>query len=260
MSKTICDTNIWYGVAKGKTPNFFNYDMPIPLIYNNIDEVSMTPKLITNFDFVRATIIAMHRHRLRGEEVIIHNPIHYLIRLDSKNYDSKFGPNYFGILDRFAKIADGVLTKSHFGSQEFIKEAEGRKEELKKFAEAFMVEMKLLKKNTLDRIRRNEISKKDIWSGDLSKDAQEIAKNIISFTSLTGYQISNSFNWNQVELFIKVLEMLLKEFIMTGLVFKANDWYDLTNLIYVAQGDKYCTEDEKWLRIIKSAGMGHYLA
>ena len=40
---------------------------------------------------------------------------------------------------------------------------------------------------------------------------------------------------------------------------KDNDWFDFSILAYVQPGDKYWTNDRKWLRLIKEAGCEEYL-
>ena len=109
-------------------------------------------------------------------------------------------------------------------------------------------------------MKRNEINKADVWKADMSDFAKYVAKDLIKFASLTSYDVSNTFDWGQVELFIKVLEQLLKELMLSYKTLEGNDWYDLTTLIYVEPGDKYYTYEDFWLRLIRDSGMAHYLA
>jgi hypothetical protein len=40
---------------------------------------------------------------------------------------------------------------------------------------------------------------------------------------------------------------------------KPNDWFDLAILAYVRPGDKFWTEDNRLIQMIKEAGCEHYL-
>lgn len=42
-------------------------------------------------------------------------------------------------------------------------------------------------------------------------------------------------------------------------VWKRNDLFDLYNLAYVRRGDKYWTNEKKWIKLIKEAGCEKYL-
>ena len=67
-----------------------------------------------------------------------------------------------------------------------------------------------------------------------------------------GGQISPALGWS-----IKVgLKGSLCSFFP---IMATNDWYDLFQLIYVQPGEKYWTKDTYWIKLIKKAGMQHYL-
>ncbi|MEM6269150.1 MAG: hypothetical protein AAF998_06905 [Bacteroidota bacterium] len=72
--------------------------------------------------------------------------------------------------------------------------------------------------------------------------------------------ISNTFNWDELELFQGVLGVWHNE-IETGAVtsIEVNDFHDLHNMVYVSPGDKYWTEDGLWKRRIEKAGLTEYL-
>ena len=108
-------------------------------------------------------------------------------------------------------------------------------------------------------IKKGEVSKSAYWSHDHSDFAKYVLSDLVQNMSIPKYSIPNDFDWDKIELFIKVFERFLKEIIMTKKVVKANDWYDVFNLIYVRKGDKYWTNEKYWLRLIDDSGMSRYL-
>lgn len=63
----------------------------------------------------------------------------------------------------------------------------------------------------------------------------------------------------EIELFTYTFNRWLLDLDVEGEMATVNDVIDLFNMIYVGQTDKYWTEEKKWLRKVKKAGMGHYL-
>ena len=114
MGKIICDTNVWYKVADGDIPAFFNSGMSIHATHSNIDELSVTHNLIYNFDQVQRIVVSIFKHH---NELILHNPVHYLIKKDDPSYQSPFSSNYTEILDLTEAIANRALDQSFFETE-----------------------------------------------------------------------------------------------------------------------------------------------
>lgn len=58
---------------------------------------------------------------------------------------------------------------------------------------------------------------------------------------------------------ILVLDKLFKDLETGERKWQRNDLFDLFNLAYVRRGDKYWTNEKKWIDIIKAVGCEHYL-
>ena len=63
----------------------------------------------------------------------------------------------------------------------------------------------------------------------------------------------------EYELLILVLDKFFKELETGERKWQRNDLFDIFNLAYVRRGDKYWTNEKKWIDIIKSVGCEHYL-
>lgn len=257
MGKIIYDTNVWYDIAKGGAPVFPNTGFPVHVTFCNIDEVAISANLVKDFDLLRQAIIAMMKN---PESAIIENPAHYMIKLEDKNFSQpSFKDRYNDILSDTEAIANGQLTQDFFQDQEIIDVIQKRKDELTSISEMLMISLEGIR--TIDRevLKTKQATKQKFWKADYSYLAKEIAKDLIKSTSQTGYQISDAFNWGQVELFISVFEQYIKDYIISNRKMQSNDWYDLWNLVYVQPGDKYYTYEKHWLMLINRAKMDHYL-
>ena len=63
----------------------------------------------------------------------------------------------------------------------------------------------------------------------------------------------------EYELLVLVLDKFSKELEIGERKWQRNDLFDLFNLAYVRRGDKYWTNEKKWINIIKAVGCEHYL-
>ena len=59
--RLICDTNIWYDIAQNGN-SIKNRKYQIAATYINIDELSITPNLLTDFELVQKSIIAIFKN------------------------------------------------------------------------------------------------------------------------------------------------------------------------------------------------------
>lgn len=63
----------------------------------------------------------------------------------------------------------------------------------------------------------------------------------------------------EYELLILVLDKFFKDLETGERKWQRNDLFDLFNLAYVRRGDKYWTNEKKWIDIIKAVDCEHYL-
>ena len=61
------------------------------------------------------------------------------------------------------------------------------------------------------------------------------------------------------ELLVLVMDCFFKKLETGELKWQRNDLFDLFNLAYVRRGDKYWTNEKRWIQIIKTAGCDGYL-
>ncbi len=257
MDRIICDTNIWYNLGKDIKPEFLKYGVQICIIYNNIDELSISPNLFINYTSVKNACKSMFNYY---QYSIVLNPIEYLIKLDNPNYNSSYYFQHYQSINKIVReIAYERITEEFFQSEVVKLTIQERKNELKAAAEIFMIPILNLRNIIKNDIRNQKISKLEFRQNDYSDFAKKIIKEFVNDISPTNYKISDNFNWNNVDLFIKVFELFLKELILSKKNISANDWYDIFNLVYVRKGDRFCTKENYWQRLITDSGMQHYL-
>lgn len=258
MKKIICDTNVYYQIAKGEIPSFIGNGIPIVATYNNIDEVSISHNILNNFDLLKETIQAIFNNY---DSAIIQNPIEYAIKLDTPSYFSNhYDENYKSVMRYTEGIVNGELTEANFsGHDEVVEAINQRKVELQNAADIFMGSITKVKNYVKNLLKENKITKKKFWETNYIDFAQMVFKDLVRSISPTDYEISDNFDWNQIELFLHVFEQFLKDLIMSNRKVKANDWYDLFNLLYVQPDDKYWTNERYWINLIKKATMDRYL-
>lgn len=63
----------------------------------------------------------------------------------------------------------------------------------------------------------------------------------------------------KIELLVLTMDIFFKTMELSKMNMKPNDWFDLAILAYVRPGDKFWTEDNRLIQMIKEAGCEHYL-
>lgn len=255
-SKIILDTNIWYAIASGEQFKFLYTLNPIYITYLNYDELAVSPNLLT--DKIKKVRSVLKSAKCLSTQTIMENTFDYLIKMDNPDYNSNhYKENYDSVNDDVSKIISGEQ-----GQEYYLKHADviqSRKEQLNAIANAFMSMLDSTRKYVQSILDSGQIHKDVFWSTDHSEFARHVIKDWIKTGSPTKHELSPSFDWSRIELFTAVTEQLLKEYIMTGKLMKANDWYDLFILKYVQPEDKYLTREKFWLEMINKAKMNKYL-
>ena len=102
----------------------------------------------------------------------------------------------------------------------------------------------------------------------ISKRDPNRDKSLESTKRLITTMVSNStkrevtidqINWDEIELFLYVTHSLHLEMEVSKRRFQPNDLGDQYNLVYVGKDELYWTAEQRWIRVVQSAGMGHYL-
>lgn len=259
MAKIIFDTNIWYELAKGNL-TLPQIDLPIFRTYINIDELSVTPKLINDFKTAKKIIDYFYSFEENKNKLIIRNPLEYLINMDNAQNGEFCGQHYQihyeSILNFIKNISLGLITEDKMS---LIKDViYNRKNELIEPTNLFQKNIDIRKKQ-FPYIGK-KIDASVVWKTNTIDETKDFIKLLICLMSPSKYIISSNFAWHGIELFVKVLDTHIKKLIIKPEPkIDSNDWYDLFNMIYVQPNDKYWTADTYWLNTIKEAKMSKYL-
>lgn len=246
MKEIVCDTNIWYEVGKYlKEPDFLK-DKSLIGTFHSIDELSRTPNLIKKPDFVRR---AIQKLMSIPKLTLFEPPFKYLKRLDDPKYKYNPANELKSILQFTSLIANGHNVAEE-KKEAFEKHVAYRKANLQQTADFFNEEAAKRKSNIKDKEKhRNENS--------IPLNRNLISLFVASSTKEGG--LSDDFDWTKIELFESVLKVLFNEMEFGAITITANDWYDLFNMIYVTPSRLYWTNEDKWITLIKNAGMSKYL-
>ncbi len=252
--RVICDTVIWYEIAKGKIDisNYNNYYFTATGV--NIFELSKTSNLINNFNLYKNTLQALANFH---DEIIEYYPLEFILVYSSKinfKYDRQ---SLLETLVEFSFLLSCDFKESDVvdnRKEKFIQTVKELNKPIDKFIndlnDYFSVAKENLKKSKKDIRELNKHKTKDIfinfmslWFGDKVK------------------MTKSDFNWTNIELISIVLrEFFLENLLQRNKKIEYNDLFDLLNLAYVRKGDKYWTKEKRWSRLIKlDEKVEHYL-
>lgn len=245
VPRVIVDTNIWYALADDE--ELFNkVKSELYPIYNNLWELSNTGRIHSNPEKVMNTI---RKVMLCSKRMIIDEPLKHLINKSNKGYKPYITRHTQDMLNFTQKIANGYFIdenqKENF--QKHIKETKEGLDEVKSNFNNTALECKERIKN-YEKHRR-----KETWFL------------IVHFIDFMARQATEGkFNLKKLplkdyELLILVMDKYFKKLETGETIWQRNDLYDLFNLAYVRRGDKYWTNEKKWIDIIKEVGCEHYL-
>lgn len=243
----VCDTNVWYDVAAGKLGlhEGITYIIPITVI----EELILTPKLEHNPEFVKEAIRATMKKGEPSKNKIINyvEPFQYFLTVDSNGIYTPKTDRTKAFLYYSEAYANNEISKAELKSlKEYGNE---RKSRYKEFAN-------IINKNAL--LASAKITdKKEHESIDDTIRNRKLINNWVKH--LTGYKLRLDFKWDMVELFMNVLNVYFRNIELGKNKMTKNDVIDLFNLIYVLPGQLYWTQDDKWLRLIRQAGMEKYI-
>ena len=241
--KTICDTNIWRAITEKEIgePELLKVESPLTLSFINIDEIIKSNLILSDIDKAMNVIQRMMK---MPAKTIYEPPLIYLKKMDVDRYEYNFTDNNLDILYLTQAIANGQkVNKSKFKTYK-----ESREKTFKELIDIINNEAKTIKSN------RNQPKNLNV---------KKTIRNFISFLvkSQTGINLTDKFDWTQIELFEKVLSMFFKELETTKTKIKINDIYDLFILIYVQPNDRFWSKDKRKgpLKYVKEIANGKYV-
>lgn len=245
VPRIIVDTNIWYQL--GKDDALFNKvkDKLTP-VYNNLWEMANTGALYERPDMVRNGI---RKAMLCSKRMIITEPLRYLAKRANRKFQIKMRMYTKQMLIFTQKIANGCYIDEK-QKEEFHHYILQSKEQLKLIAEDF--------NNTALECK----SKIQNYKNHREANTYFL---IIQYLDFMVHQATDKqFNLKKLplkeyELLILVLDKFFKDLETGERKWQRNDLFDIFNLAYVRRGDKYWTNEKKWINIIKDVGCEHYL-
>jgi len=249
-----CDTNIWYNIATNGSSILRNNNNNVFVTYINIDELSITPNLLKDFEFVQKAIISMFKHY---EKAVIENPIEYLIKLDNPHYTTEYYKEHY---DEILKFTEDIANKKGIINEEVVRPAiEKRRKELNSTASEINERIEVIRKNVKENLKKKVISKDSYWKLNTIELTKETIFALVTSMSNNNYKLSPSFPWGKIELFLYTIDYIFKYLALSKKKWKANDWYHVFNLVYIQPKDQYLTNDDHVNNMIKGADMSKYL-
>lgn len=244
----ICDTNIWYNFALDNidTAKIRPNDKLITT-FNSIDEFTTTDNLIYCTEQTRNAIQIMFRYSAR--HAIFEPPLIYLKKLADPTYQYAIETYQKQILQFTELIANGHSI-DEIRKEEFLKLVNERKDKLKKVADFFNDEAKIIKPKIKDLNKHRQ-------ENSIPINRKLINLFVANQTKTDG--LPDKFDWTQVTLFEKTLKVFFNEIETGAMKFMPNDWFDLFLLVYVNPSRKIWTREKKWKILIQKAGMSDYL-
>ncbi len=245
MNEVILDTNIYYYLGDGSIKTEDLSGRKIIGTAVSITELGTTKNLLDKPELVRKAIQSMMTYK----EVIPDSPLVHLAKLADSSYDFDSKSALGSMLEGTKMIANGynVLPDKQ---KDFEVWLESSRKSVQ-VATAFI-------KNALIDIRKNIRDKKAHRREDVTKFNREFIAGIVS-SATEGKVNLSGFDWSKVELFDKVLSWYFQQLELGAIGIEDNDWNDLFLLLYVQPGMQYLTYENRWIRLIKQAGMKKYL-
>ena len=245
VPRIIVDTNIWYQL--GKDDVLFNKvkDKLTPT-YNNLWEMSNTGKLHNQQDMVRNGI---RKAILCSKRMICIEPVRYLIKRANKKFPIIMREYTRQMLNFTQKIANGYNIDEK-QQNAFFCHVQGTKHGLDLIADDFNKTAQECKNKIKNKNRHRNANTYFITINFLDYIARQATNNKFGLKRLP---------LKEYELLILVIDEFFKELELGENKWKRNDLFDIFNLAYVRRGDKYWTNDKKWISIIKKVDCEHYL-
>lgn len=246
---------IWYEIGKGNIDITNLGDVELIATGINIQEISSTENLLSELDLVKSTLKGLENYH---SQIIEYEPWDYLLTFHvDKEYEPVSRDTYLENLKAFELLIDGLVDGEFQDKNKLI--------ELNDLIEAFNDPIRKLTASMnegLIKVRAKGVEK----YGSRKAFVRHLQSNEKSFVEIMDMfrdifaarlgipksELDNSIDWDNFELLFRTWDLYFKEkSIMTNAKFYENDFFDLTNMAYVGQGDFYWTlEKNPWLRIM----------
>lgn len=245
--KIICDTNIWYDIASGKTNKEELSKVELYSTYVNLFELAKTQNLVKDWPTVKRVVKALHDNSKGIYEM---NPIEFIIRKQYPGYECQ-DLTYKQILKGFEELMDRddnipiekeVLEKMQNSVDEFALAAQKAADNLN----AKLPEIRQKIKSTIGKKEHRKIVSFPLLYEVINVFVQQHTKGAVTLDI-------GSYPWHEVDLFVRTWDNYFKELEVSGnQKFQPNDWQDIFAMVYVTPAYKYTTSEEKWIRLIES--------
>lgn len=249
MTRIICDTMIWYGLADGtlKLPDESKYKLVCT--YLSFTELTLSPN---NFKQLSQVKRIMNKIFEIKPEFITETPMEFA----SNKVENKL-PVEFDVEDDFIFM---------YSKQLFHYDEENLKDDVLKEHLEFIVRRR--KENFEDHSEfLNDFYKKDglkvLFKKYLSiEDEVEMSQKLFA-NELSNYN-EKIYSYKDIksylfEFYINIRGRYTRNLMTSGMKSNSNDHNDLINMIYVQPKDKYWTLEKRWLSIAKETNMNKYL-
>jgi len=241
----ITDTNIWYQLG-GDEDLFNNNKNCLRPTYSNLWELSYSGRIVSSPDKVRN---AIRKAMLCSHNMIIQEPLKYLTKRANKKFSCEISNLTNDMLQFTQNVANGLYL-DEASKKEFHKQLKLGKNDLEQF-KLNMIELAKECKSKIENLKKHR-EKNTLWG-------------IIRFINFMVEQATNKkYNLKKLalkeyELLILAMDCFFKKLETGEIQWQRNDLFDLFNLAYVRKGDKYWTNETRWIQIIKDAGVEQYL-
>lgn len=238
----VCDLNVWYDHDRSQR----GAGVTQVGTWMNVFELAQTPNWFKKLEFTRAAAISLINE---SGELRMDNPWARVAALSkmsfvgANDYSAEDRLEFLSLMANGSSLTEDGLVKLRARIDDRKQSLVGLAEGLGKATRAIREVGGVLNVNST-RIQTDVL--RSLLSIELNKWAGELVD-------------PDDVNWADIELFMNALH----EFVFGVDSIKSspagNDFGDLFNLLYVNPGERYWTNEKYWNRVIKRAGMGHYL-
>lgn len=247
--RVICDTNIWYYLSQNTPEEKFYKENNLISTFISIDELSKSFNIVRNQELVQNSIRAIFKYSERENNTIYDPPLVYLKKLSNPSFEYDTYSKHRVSFDFTSKLATGVILADS-DKQEIKKYCLDREKRIKDFTDIFNVRASEIQLKI-----KNKKKHREEYSWELNKEFINFL--VGSYTKTEG--LDENFDWNKIDLFLKVLKVFFNDMELGARKMQINDVNDLFQLIYVKPNEKFWTKEVKWIRYIKDLKLDNYL-
>lgn len=260
QNKIICDTNVWYYIEDG-TIKLEDYTFKYPLYstYLNLHELFTSDTWNKNPEKMFRVIDIM----LSNSEQNLMIPNQHIKNicigeaLFVQSVDIKNRLDFY----QQAKCDFKDLNSQNLVFESWLREVNRGLQEQRKLAQ----EAKILSKklNTYFDKKEKKKYREEVYEKNSEARCKHLGNTIKSkYEDIFGVDTEYIVTYkNEARLFIECSFKFIESMssLIQGHTHQENDFEDLDILMYVNRGDLYWTEENRWLNLIKDAGMVEYL-